>query len=588
MRLSDFVDERLKLIKVGGFSPVGQVAHIDYLNLMQTRVPEEVITVLHEEVHFELTMRSDLGVFEVFIGKLIEPVFAPESEVEKAHSILQDTVGSSWLTHESCAEYVSAMQVFKGSHDRFLAYLDSRPDDPPYKTALLAYSTVLGLPPATGGTESTRSVALCRLAGCISEAALNVPILTRFKSYPDVTKEEVAHFLKLHNPDARQEKILTRLRDQEILSHLLDAAESFLEKEVPKIQSKGVIDAFRELALILADLDMVLMKELQVLLPEMSIWLPESKRIEQWQAVWEAWRNEWISRGYEGAEQQKLIIRAASNGTVRHIIDDYLERIIVGIVTEDIPFYRLIFTPLSLDAIKTNIEAVRAIHADILVCVGYNSSETPIKLGSGIRWEAQSVTFHACSWQLHNNQPPHAVPRSCLSFSCPIEQAREVIGIWSSPKTVWVRWLECEKEILNLGKELPEFDGISFICAMSSSAAQVIETCKQLAAQSSLIAHFITARSRTLEVKEQAMFLAAVVPDKRTSYIFPVSLPMSPVIKEALADIDNITFLEELEEVRAMEDIEIHNEIMLLFYGVDEPALVKVSVGSQKEDGLQC
>lgn len=568
-----FIDERIRQITLGYFSPKEARTHVYVSSLVKDT--HALITQVHEEIHRDLTKRSELGFFQTLLGSLITFVDAPSSEVEKSYEILGLTIKNSQMAHESAAVYSSVIQAFGNSPNEFLVYMRDLPDE--YKAACYKYCDILGWP--TKGMDKIRISALSLLAGCISTAALNVPILAHFKSYARVSEESVSNFLKEHNPDVRQEEILMRLKDQKIQSHLLELAESFLREQT--VRRSRVTDhdqkaIWMEQIEIARRLTETIGNKLQALMPEMVLWVPIGQHVKRLKAVSDRWRREWVSREYKNAELYEIAVYDGAEDAERKNLDLFLQHAVVEIPPGSTPFYQRQFAYLPTQRVREHIEAVRAIHGDLLVSVAYNVSEAAIELAPGVRREPGSLKFATCPWQWHGGDRLDSISEKVKDnvragphfFFCPTKHAQEVIDALASLNTVWVRWLVGEEEMIRSGKKLPYFLGLSFICAEHCSIKKVIETCQQLAGKAGLTVFFSTASSKPSELVRQSIFLVAVLPGKATFYIFPVTYAMSGFIEEALKNTDAITFLEKEDEVKGLGNFDILNDIRFFFYGV--------------------
>lgn len=549
------INERITRIILGYFLPQRVATHISVSSLVQDSHP--TTTQVHEEMHRDLTKRSELGFFEILIGSLITFIGAPHSEVEKSYKILQLTVNSSWTAHESAAVYGSVIQLFGNSPDKFSRYMNDLPED--YKVACHKYCDTIGWP--TQGMDNIRVAALSLLAGTISTAALNVPILARFESYAQVSEESVTDFLRQHNPDVRQEKILMQVSDKRIVGHLLETAESLIREQIEqrsRVSAREQKSAWMEWIETARCVNEAIGNKLQVLMPQMVLWVPIEQHIKQMQMVFERWRSEWVSRGYKNAEAFEITFYEDTEDARRKNLDLFLKRAVVEIPAGTMPFYRGEFAYLPAWRLGEHVEAVRAIHADLLVSVTYRPPE--------------SLGFGTCPYQWHGIDRLHSIAEKIKSnalagrhwFSCPIEHAQQIVNTLSSLNTVWARWFEDEEEIIESGKKLPNFPGLSFICATRCTVGKVIEICEQLAKQVCLTVFFWAAMpDRPLEA--QSIFVVAVLPDKSTFYVFPVTYAMTGFIEEALKDIETIILVKEADEV---PNFDILKDIGTFFFDV--------------------
>lgn len=592
-RIEDFINERVRLITLGETLAGEELIHV-YLPTF-TKAHHMGITLTHEGLHLELIRNSELGWFEAAFGKLYQRVVVapdPDAEVEKAYNILRHIAENSWMTHESYAEYGSVMQAFGDSPAQFSAYINDNLLPSDYRTALLTYCNVIGAP--TKGMERTRISVLCHLAACVSEAALNIPILTRFKSYAEVSEQSVADFLRQHNPDNRQKEILNRLRDQALLNNLLEKAESFVKEKIAKhsqdaVQGqKGALDSLKDAVAIGWHTKEFIAKELKTLIPQVVSWVPVDQRLKQAQAILESWRSEWISCGYENATLLRFESYIGSDDALMKSVDSFLRTA----KTEISPiskgqkslFYKRGFWILPLHKVKQHIEAVKAIHADLLVCVEWNAGKTPIRVFPSVMLEAQSAGFYILPWQWNGDDKLESIYAATRAnplvgpcfFSCPITLAQKSIDAFGALNTVWVRWLELDESLTNSGKKLPNFRGLSFICAAGSTIEQIIQKCEQFAEEGNLNIFFASASSGTMELEAEAVFVVAVLPNKTTFHIFPNTFVGATLIKEALRNIDTVAFLKEPDKIRTIGNIDVLSNIMHFFYNIESTAVLYI------------
>lgn len=558
--LEDFVREQLELITtitVGETLP-GPGGGLTFIYPSSfTKAHHMDFTLIHEELHRGLIRNSALGFFETLLWTLKTIVNAPYKEKRKAKNIVERIVGSSWVTHESFAVYGSIVPTLGNSPDKLLAYINDLPCN--YKNAFFTYYNVIG--PIEEETPKTRIFTLCCLASCVSVAALNVPILTRFKFYDEVSEEDVAEFLKQYNPDVRQREILIPLRDRTILNNILDEAESFLIKYSQERRTGRVLDYLKDTVAISRHINEITMNELHTLMPEMvsSISVSVDELVEQQYTVFENWRNEWISRKYENVEPLGF--------ENPNPVDVLLQAAEVGIPHRPL-FFENKFLDLPLDKIKEHIEAVRATSNALLAYTGWNADKTlirfytlPCQRRNADKVEGIYVTAHSVLLD-----GPHC-------FSCPIELAQECIDAFTALNTIWVRWLAFDESLISLGKKL-SFKGLNFICTESSSIQRIVENCKQLAEKSNLDILFgvaIPASPKGTKAKDMVelaakdTFVIAILPDKITFHIFPTTLLGAMIIKEALGERNTITFLDP-HEIRAMMNINVLADIAYFFY----------------------
>lgn len=575
------IKERISQI-AGWYSAIDDSVHVSIPTF--TKNPYGQITHIHEELHKELTRGSELGFFELLLGRLISFVVAPSLEVKKAYNILGLTVKNSWMTHESRAVYGSIMTSFVNSPDRCLDIIKHLPNN--YKTAYQKYSDIIGSP--TDKLRITRILALHHLAGSISKAALNVPIVTRFKSYKEVSDENVADFFGQYNPDIRQSKILEQLnRRQEDLNLILEKAESFLKKQIVfdnkylenTRESLEVIKEFIRIGFRLED--DIIMKELRVLLPQIVCningwWFSYNQTFERRRQMFNNWRHEWVSRGYKKAEllefESRTTLEEAIEESIEKSIDEILkESTIIASPFERSPLSRYTFKDISPYSIKQRIEAIRKIYDKLLVLVSYNPSKTTLQVGPETRLLPQSVIFEICPWRFDRLQWIKIIDeRINYRYSCMVEHAQKIINLFTNLNTIWIRWLELEDLMKNSGKLL-DFKDLSFICAVWCSISKIIEKCKWLAINDKLTAFFVSEGPELFKT-QNTTFIIGVLPKKETYYIFP--LPFTPygdiITKKTLNNTNNITWLERKEEIMEIKNLDILLGVISIVYGINK------------------
>ena len=570
-KTKDLINERVRQITFGYSWPGEQKTHIYVASL--TRDPDATVTVLHERQHLNLTEGCELGFFETLLGKLITFVDAPPDEIRKAHNIINLTIQNSWMAHESCATYCSVMMSFGLSPAKFSKYYNKAlKHNRNYRAAWHTYADIFG-GPVEGGRE-TRILASSYLAECISKAALDVPILGRFRSYAEISEKNVAHFLQEHNPDLRQNKILRQLKERRILGSLREKAESFLTSHTAEHGNHIKLrEDLKEQAIIGSHLQKVIMNELHRLMPEIIFWCPIDQRIRQLQEAGENWRSEWVYRGYKNAELLEIGAYAGPEDVIEEIQDEETEQAGIDIFPEVatlMPFYRRKSAHIPLCSVPQHVETLRAIRSDLFVLVIYNP-------------EAQSILFKTSPWQFqgvdrvkdilvasHSN----VLAGSCL-FSCSVEKVQETIAMLTRLNTIWIQWLGNQNAWVDSGKKLPSLKGSNFVLGANITIGQAIAHCTQLVSEDNLAISLWGANNDATEWEGNTLLIVAMVPNKATYYIFPTTYFHALLFIEAFEDLSNVTFLEEANSVEAIKDIDLLPHIMFLFYGVKSSHMLR-------------
>ena len=562
------VEERMNLLTLGYFSPLDHTVH-QFLPSM-TGDSNALVTAAHEATHRDLAVSSDLGFFERLLGAFVTFRFPATQSVgshraKQLRSVLEESIRSSWHTHESAATYCSITQFFGENNAERASYLTSLPSD--YRAAYDIYGKVFcGLSAVSIKFQLGR-----QLAKNVSRVALDIPVWNAFRSFDSVTPENAAVFFAHYSPDQRQLKLLERLAEPGCLERLMHGGEAFLRKHELAGQTTNYIHGLADVVKLWSELDMFFLSELRRSFPDLVL-CDVRQQLQLRRELWESWREDWSAFGVEA----EVDIYDPSENAEREV-DSMLDASVEIGPAGDTFFGQIPFTSRTTQDVEDYVATLARHGSGLVVSVMPFASNQSVKLGHRTLPPKHLIMYtHAWQWGGDDrmNQIFAAIKSEPLmrpaSILCAWQELAYVTAAIERVDTVWLRDYELEQIARGrFGYHMPPLKGWSLISRHRSSARDILDVCACLSSVGDVGA-FVLAREKQSSIPD-AEFVV-LVEARHKVHLFPFAAHLHLHLFEMVHRLPRVRWWSR-DEVSDSGLGEVLRDVVAIFFTKHTPGL---------------
>lgn len=555
-------------ILYGNYSPLKGVTN--QISPIASGDPFPTITAVHESIHRDLTVASEIGFFEMLLSQFLTIKtttfqISLKRRINEMRSVLKQIITASWMTHESAATYSSIIAELGNRKEELWQYLEILPST--YQEAYSKFSYTFG----DCYNNELEGLVKGQIAKNISRAALDVPILTTFPSFKDVKEKKIRDFLIANHPDKRQEEILESINKKKLQNILVKKSITYLEENgMTSLKLQGISITMETFIKLVSKLDLFILEELKNFFPDLvttDIAIQKSLRKE----TTGIWNKDWQVYGIE-VDYQHFEPEKDSSLETDSLLDNQTS--IVPINKSYL--LRKYFTPLPLKEVPKYVETIKKVGADLVIFISHFKNSSPIKISDNYDHPANQILFFTYPWQWEGDDRMEVITNSkdenqymeLLALSCSENDLDQLLKYLADVKIVWLISNNNFNKLKASQRNINPRMGWVLVYRYSSSPRQILQVCSEKFASDELGVIFYAKPDE--RSGDKLLFVLLILEDKRQVHIFPFSFPsiIAALLQEKLNKLPKVNIWDG-EKVMSSGLASILADIVLMFFTHD-------------------